>query len=103
MVAYLSAQFLDVRHFHFWKGITKGKMLWVRNNFSTITSQLVDTFLVVTIIFIGRESWETIGGYVVDGWLFKILCALIDTAFIYLVVWIFRRVFGLQQGQEIAI
>ena len=103
MVAYLSAQFLDVRLFHFWKGLTKGKMLWVRNNFSTITSQLVDTFLVVTIIFIGRENWETIGGYVVDGWLFKILCALIDTAFIYLVVWIFKRVFGLQQGQEIAI
>jgi len=78
-------------------------MLWVRNNFSTITSQLVDTFLVVSIIFIGRENWGTIGGYILDGWLFKILCALLDTVFIYLVVWGFKRMFGLQQGQEIAV
>lgn len=103
MVAYLSAQFLDVRLFHFWKGVTKGKMLWVRNNFSTITSQFVDTLLVVTIIFIGTESWSTIGGYVLDGWLFKLLVALADTFFIYLLVWLFKRVFGLQPGQELNI
>ena len=103
MAAYLSAQILDVRLFHFWKKVTKGKRLWVRNNFSTMASQLVDTFLVVTIIFIGQESFQTIGGYVLDGWLFKILCALVDTIFIYLIVWGFKRVFGIQQGQEIAI
>jgi hypothetical protein len=103
MAAYLSAQILDVRLFHFWKKVTKGKRLWVRNNFSTMASQLVDTFLVVTIIFIGQESFQTIGGYVLDGWLFKILCALVDTIFIYLIVWAFKRVFGIQQGQEIAI
>lgn len=103
MAAYLSAQILDVRLFHFWKKVTKGKRLWVRNNFSTMASQLVDTFLVVTIIFIGQESFQTIGGYVLDGWLFKILCALVDTIFIYLIVWVFKRVFGIQQGQEIAI
>lgn len=103
MVAYLAAQFLDVRLFHFWKGVTKGKKLWVRNNFSTITSQFVDTFLVVSIIFIGRESWGTIGEYIADGWLFKVIIALFDTFFIYLAMWGIKRHFNLQPGQEVLI
>lgn len=45
MAAYLTAQFIDIRIFHFWKKLTEGKHLWLRNNFSTITSQLVDTSL----------------------------------------------------------
>ena len=57
MVAYLFAQFVDVRIFHFWKRLTKGKHLWLRNNGSTIASQLVDTTLVICILFIG--VWNT--------------------------------------------
>ena len=45
MIAYLFAQFIDVRIFHFWKRLTNGKHLWLRNNGSTIASQLVDTTL----------------------------------------------------------
>lgn len=101
MVAYLSAQFLDVRLFHFWKRKTQGKKLWLRNNFSTITSQFLDTFLVVSIIFVGSISYQTIGQYIFDGWLFKVICAVFDTIFIYLVMWGFRKVFGLKHGQEI--
>ena len=103
MVAYLSAQFLDVRLFHFWKRVTKGKMLWVRNNFSTITSQLVDTTLVVGIIFIGTLSVETIGGYIVDDWLFKVICAAGDTILIYGIMYVLRRTCGLHPGQEVQI
>ena len=44
MIAYLIAQYLDVKAFHFWKKLTKGKHLWLRNNASTIFSQFVDTF-----------------------------------------------------------
>jgi uncharacterized integral membrane protein (TIGR00697 family) len=103
MIAYLAAQFLDVRLFHFWKKVTNGKKLWVRNNLSTLTSQLLDTVLVVTIIFAGVLSVETITGFIIDGWLFKVIFALIDTIFIYLAVYVFKRIFGLQQGQEIQI
>ena len=46
MVAYLIAQFIDVRIFHFWKKLTNGKHLWLRNNGSTIASQLVDLSLI---------------------------------------------------------
>jgi len=44
MFAYLFAQFIDIRIYHFWKNRTKGKHLWLRNNFSTWLSQFVDTF-----------------------------------------------------------
>lgn len=101
MLAYLAAQLVDVRLFHFWKSLTKGRMLWVRNNFSTIVSQLIDTTLVVFVLFVGVESTETMTGYIMDGWLFKVLCALLDTVLIYAFMAWARRFFGLRLGQEI--
>ena len=83
MIAYLFAQFIDVRIFHFWKRLTNGKHLWLRNNGSTIASQLVDTTLVIMILFVGVwESDQIISG-IIDGWLFKMLMAAIDTPIIY--------------------
>lgn len=103
MTAYLFAQLIDVRLYHFWKKLTKGRHLWLRNNASTIVSQVVDTTLVVGIIFIGKESPNTILGYIGDGWLFKALMALIDTAFIYLIMYLIRRYFKLKPGAELTV
>ncbi|NEN23076.1 queuosine precursor transporter [Cryomorpha ignava] len=101
MVAYLFAQLIDVRLFHFWKRLTKGKMLWLRNNASTILSQLVDTTLVVLVLFAGRLSFDTMGDYILDGWFFKVICALADTVFIYFFVWLIKRKFKLKVHQEL--
>jgi uncharacterized integral membrane protein (TIGR00697 family) len=103
MVAYLTAQLVDVRLFHFWKNLTKGKKLWLRNNASTILSQLVDTTLVVLVLFAGVLPFGTIMDFIADGWLFKVICALVDTIFIYLVVGLIRSKFGLKLGEEIEI
>ena len=83
MVAYLFAQFVDVRIFHFWKKLTNGKHLWLRNNGSTVASQLVDTTLVICILFVGVWENDQILSAIRDGWLFKMLMALIDTPVIY--------------------
>ena len=83
MIAYLFAQFIDVRIFHFWKRLTNGKHLWLRNNGSTIASQLVDTTLVVMILFVGVWESSMIVSAIIDGWLFKMLMAAIDTPIIY--------------------
>jgi len=101
MLAYIVAQLIDVRLFHFWKKITGGKKLWIRNNFSTMLSQLVDTILVVIVLFIGTEPWCTLGEYIRDGWLFKVMAAAFDTAIIYAFMWWARRYFGLEMGEEI--
>ena len=102
MLAYLTAQLVDVRLFHFWKRLTKGKMLWVRNNFSTVLSQLVDTTLVVGVIFYGLEPASTIGQFILDGWLFKSLVALFDTPLLYAGTALCRNMLGLEFGEEVA-
>ena len=101
MIAYLSAQFLDVKLFHFWKNLTNGKHLWLRNNASTIVSQLVDTTLVVGVLFIGVWPSSQIGSAILDGWLFKMLCAFIDTPLFYACSRFLRNLFNLELGQEV--
>ena len=70
MVAYLTAQLIDVRIFHFWKRLTKGKHLWLRNNASTIFSQLVDTSVILVILCLaGVIEWERVYGL----WMMEII------------------------------
>ena len=90
MIAYLFAQFVDVRIFHFWKKLTKGKHLWLRNNGSTIASQLVDTTLVICILFVGVWNADQILSAIIDGWVFKMLMALLDTPIIYGVIYLLK-------------
>lgn len=102
MIAYLFAQYVDIAIFHFWKRLTKGKMLWLRNNFSTFTSQFIDTFTVVSLLCIFKViPWSMFYGLVISGFIFKILIAFIDTPFLYFFVYIFRKRFKLEVGQEI--
>ena len=103
MIAYLFAQFIDVRIFHFWKRLTNGKHLWLRNNGSTIASQLVDTTLVICVLFIGVWPSNQIFQAVIDGWTFKMLCALIDTPIFYACSYYFKDKFGLKLNEEISL
>ena len=104
MLAYLIAQFVDIRVYHFWKNKTEGRMLWLRNNFSTFSSQFIDTFLVISLLSLfGILDWKLFWGLVLSGFLFKILVALFDTPFLYLFVGIFRKTFNLKPNQEIEI
>ena len=90
MIAYLFAQFVDVKIFHFWKKLTNGKHLWLRNNGSTVASQLIDTTLVVCILFLGVWNGDQIFQAIIDGWLFKMLMAFIDTPIIYGIVYFLK-------------
>tara|TARA_X000000368_G_scaffold236684_1_gene186901 strand:+ start:72 stop:740 length:669 start_codon:yes stop_codon:yes gene_type:complete len=101
MTAYLCAQLIDVRIYHFWKEKTAGKHLWLRNNFSTVFSQLVDTTLVVCVLFLGVRSHSEILQFILDGWLFKMLCAFIDTPLLYASTAFIRNKLGLKFGEEI--
>ncbi len=102
MLAYLFAQFIDIRIFHFWKRKTKGKHLWLRNNFSTFSSQFIDTFTVITLLCsFGIIPWSLFRTLLISGFLFKILIALLDTPILYLIVYLFRSRFNLNVGEEI--
>jgi uncharacterized integral membrane protein (TIGR00697 family) len=93
MVAYLVAQLVDIQIFHFWRKLTRGRHLWLRNNGSTVFSQLVDTTLVVGLLFVGTEMQQRIPQMILSGWVFKALVALTDTPFFYLAVYYYRRRF----------
>ena len=102
MTAYLFAQLIDVRIYHFWKKKTSGKHLWLRNNFSTVFSQLVDTTIVVCVLFLGVRSHSEIIQFILDGWLFKILCAFIDTPLLYASTALIRNKLDLKFGEEVS-
>jgi len=102
MVAYLLAQLVDIRIYHFWKALTKGKHLWLRNNASTMTSQLVDTASVLLLLCaFGAIDWNLFWPLLGSGFLFKVLVAAIDTPFLYLFVGIIKKYFGLGINEEI--
>ncbi len=93
MTAYLVAQLIDIRLFHFWKRVTRGRHLWLRNNASTTISQLVDT-IVVNSIFLGFGlgiPWDTVAKIIIASYIFKVLLAIADTPFIYLGVHLTRK------------
>lgn len=104
MMAYLLAQFIDIQLYHFWKKLTKGKYLWLRNNFSTFSSQFIDTFTVVLLLCVfGEIPWALFYGLVISGFFFKVFIALLDTPLLYLFVYLLRRRFNLKIGEEIVL
>ena len=103
MIAYLIAQYLDVKAFHFWKKLTHGKHLWLRNNASTIFSQFVDTFSVLFLLcFLDVISWDRFSILLLNGFLFKVFFAAFDTPIIYGLTYFIRKKFGLKFGEEIS-
>lgn len=94
MTAYLIAQLVDVQLFHFWKKLTKGKHLWLRNNASTFSSQLVDTLVILLILCsLDVIPWNKFTLLLINGFLFKVIFAAVDTPILYLVVYLFKKEF----------
>ena len=100
MIAYLAAQFCDVYLFHFWKALTKGRHLWLRNNGSTMISQFVDTFAVITITHFWAKGlpvddtqpiWPQLWVFIGSGYVFKFIMALLDTIPFYIGVHLLGR------------
>ncbi len=84
LTAYLVSQRFDVWFFHYLKQKTDGKKLWLRNNLSTIASQLIDSFIYqfTWVIAAGLSFYEALG-LALAKYIFKVFIALIDTIFIY--------------------
>lgn len=109
MGAYLAAQFVDIRIFHFWRRLTKGKHLWLRNNGSTFASQMLDTTIVVVLLVWlgstfrpgdpGNIPWEAAPELILHGIVFKVLVALTDTPFFYAATALARRLFPAQMAE----
>ena len=90
VIAYAVAQTVDVKMFHFWKRLTNGKHLWLRNNLSTTFSQLVDTIAILSINYmVGNfegeiNSLSALFSLILSMYTFKFFSALFDTPLFYL-------------------
>ncbi|MDB4778214.1 queuosine precursor transporter [bacterium] len=113
MIAYLLAQFVDVYLFHFWKRVTRGKHLWLRNNGSTLISQLVDTVAVLAIthffakqLFVveGMSTNEVWGvlfvSFILPSYAFKFVVALLDTIPFYGLVAFLNRYLEIEKKTD---
>lgn len=104
MLAYLFAQFVDVRLFHFWKKLTNGKHLWLRNNASTIFSQFIDTFSVLFLLcYFGAIQWDMFWILFINGFLFKVFFAAFDTPLFYLCAYYLKKKFNLKLHEEVTL
>jgi len=92
LTAYIISQLHDVWAFEFWKRMFKGRHLWLRNNFSTMTSQLIDNVIFTWIAFVGVFglfgwgqvfSWDIIFQIFIVSYIMKFIVSLVDTPFIY--------------------
>jgi hypothetical protein len=104
MIAYLTAQTIDVRLFHFWKKFTDGKHLWLRNNGSTMVSQLIDSIAILSILYVAGNLGDGVKGIgdlvilIINSYVFKFLFALLDTPIFYLSTNYFKRYLGFKEA-----
>jgi uncharacterized integral membrane protein (TIGR00697 family) len=91
LLAYFISQHFDVWAFHKIKSITGDRWLWLRNNGSTLGSQVIDTTIYSLVAWWGIVDLKTalaLGG---AKYLFKVVIAAIDTLFIYWARYSFRQ------------
>jgi len=93
VLAFYLAQMHDIWAFNFWKKKTGGKFLWLRNNLSTMVSQIVDSTVFMFVAFYNPETFPAplVVKLIIPYYIFKVLFALLDTPFAYLGVWWARR------------
>ena len=83
--AYLISQKHDIWAYHLWKKRFKGrKNIWLRNNLSTMVSQLIDSVIFTLIAFYGVYETEVLLEIVLTTYVLKWIVAAADTPFVYI-------------------
>ncbi len=92
LTAYLFSQRHDVWAYHFWrKRFSKDRQIWLRNNLSTMVSQLIDSAIFVLIAFWGVYDAKVLLEIFITTYFLKWIVAAADTPFVYWGKRIFKR------------
>jgi uncharacterized integral membrane protein (TIGR00697 family) len=90
LIVYAVSQRLDVWLYHTWWGATerrtgdKSRFLWLRNNGSTLISQLINAALFNLGAFWGVYDARTLASICVSTYVIYIFTSILDTPFVYL-------------------
>ncbi len=90
IAAFLVSQLHDVYAYHFWKRVTRGKYLWLRNNASTMVSQLIDTVIFISLAFYGILDTSVLLSLITGQYIVKVIIAALDTPFMYVATYAWR-------------
>jgi queuosine precursor transporter len=101
LVAYLIGQLADISLFHWLRGLTDGKHLWLRATGSTFGSQFLDTFIVLFIAFYGPMTIQTIVAVALFNYGYKFIVAILITPLIYVAHWLIDRYLGAETAHEL--
>ena len=101
LVAYLVGQLADITLFHWLRGLTKGKHLWLRATGSTFGSQFLDTFIVLLVAFAGQLSFQEIAAITLFNYGYKFIIAILITPVIYAAHWVMDLYLGKEVAEEL--
>ena len=101
LVAYLVGQLADITLFHWLRNLTEGRHLWLRATGSTFGSQFLDTFIVLTVAFVGQLSFQEIIAITLFNYGYKFIIAILITPVIYGAHWVMDRYLGEEMAQEL--
>ena len=85
LVAYLIGQLVDIYVFHFLRGKTGSRLLWLRATGSTVVSQLIDSFVVLFVAFGGVLATAQIVEVGLTNYIYKFLIAVAITPLLYVI------------------
>ena len=101
LVAYLVGQLADITLFHWLRGLTEGRHLWLRATGSTFGSQFLDTFIVLLVAFAGQLSFQEILAITLFNYTYKFVIAVVITPVIYAAHWVMDRYLGHETAVEL--
>lgn len=101
LTAYGLGQLADIAIFHRLRGLTNGKHLWLRATGSTVGSQFIDTFVVLSVAFAGQLAFAEILAITLFNYGYKFIIAVVITPVIYLAHWVMDRYLGQETAQQL--
>lgn len=103
LTAFVLSQFIDVVVFWFFRGLTNGKMLWLRTTGSTVVSQLIDSVVVVGVAFWlpGVVKTADFLNVAVTNYSYKLIIAIAMTPVIYFLHGVIDRYLGKEKANEL--
>lgn len=104
LTAFLIGQFLDIFIFQRLRRITGSKMIWLRATGSTLVSQLIDSFVVLTIAFyiFGNWSVSQVISVGIINYIYKFTIAIVLTPVLYLGHFIIDGYLGKEEAEKMA-
>lgn len=104
IVAFMSSQLIDVFVFWYFRGLTHGRKIWLRATGSTAISQLVDTFVVMSIAFWlpGKMSFKDFLNTSTSNYSYKLMIAIASTPIIYIGHTLIQKFLGEHSAHQMA-